>query len=159
MINFTVGPVQSDERIREIGRENTPYFRTSEFSEIMLDNERMMKKFAHASAEARVVFITGSGTASMEATIMNTLDEEDKALVVNGGSFGARFAQLCRIHHVPHTEIRLEAGHALKKEHLEEFEGQGYTAFLVNMGETSTGVRYDMELISDGCKRNHIFLI
>ena len=159
MINFTVGPVQSDERVRKIGSENTPYFRTSEFSEIMLENERLMKKFAHASDEARVVFITGSGTASMEAAVINTLDENDKALIVNGGSFGSRFVQICEIHKIPHTEIKLEAGTVLKPEHLKEYEGAGYAAFLVNMGETSTGVLYDMDMISDFCKRNHLFLI
>ena len=40
MLNFTVGPVMSSELIRNIGSEQTPYFRTSEFSEIMLENER-----------------------------------------------------------------------------------------------------------------------
>ena len=28
MLNFTVGPVMSDEIIREIGAEQVPYFRT-----------------------------------------------------------------------------------------------------------------------------------
>ena len=32
MLNFTVGPVMSDEIIREIGAEQVPYFRTPEFS-------------------------------------------------------------------------------------------------------------------------------
>ena len=34
MINFTVGPVQMDDEIREIASEQIPYFRTPEFSEI-----------------------------------------------------------------------------------------------------------------------------
>lgn len=36
----------------------------------------------------------GSGTASMEATIINALTSNDKVLVVNGGSFGHRFVEL-----------------------------------------------------------------
>ena len=63
MINFTVGPVQSCEKIREIGAEQVPYFRTPEFSNIMLENEKLMKKFTGAEEDARVVFLTGSGTA------------------------------------------------------------------------------------------------
>jgi len=159
MINFTVGPVQSSETVRAIGAEQVPYFRTSEFSEVMFENERLIKKFAFASDDSKVIFITGSGSASMEAAIMNTLTYNDKALVVNGGSFGHRFVELLERHHIPYKEIKLEHGKALKAEHLMPFEGKGYTTFLVNKHETSTGVHYDMNLIRQFCKRNHLFLI
>ena len=159
MINFTVGPVQSSEAVRAIGAQQVPYFRTSEFSEVMFENERLVKKFAKASEDSKVVFITGSGSASMETAIMNTLSPSDKALVVNGGSFGHRFVELLELHHVPYAEIKLEHGKALKPEHLAPYEGKGYTAFLVNKHETSTGVHYNMNLISDFCKRNNLFLI
>lgn len=78
---------------------------------------------------------------------------------MNGGSFGHRFVELLELHHIPYTEIKLEHGKALKAEHLAPYEGQKYTAFLVNKHETSTGVHYDMNLISDFCKRNQLFLI
>lgn len=159
MINFTVGPVQSSESVRKIGAEQVPYFRTNEFSKLMLENERLMKKFSKSEDNARVVFITGSGTASMEATIMNTLDANDRAIVVNGGSFGYRFVQLCRLHGVPYDEIPLDLGQALTAEMLQPFAGKAYTAFLVNVHETSTGVHYDMNLISQFCKENGLFLI
>lgn len=159
MINFTVGPVQSSEAVRAIGAEQVPYFRTSEFSEIMFENERLVKKFANAGENARVVFITGSGTASMEASVMNVFTPEDKVLVVNGGSFGQRFAQVCEIHGIPHTQIRLETGKTLTKQILEQYSGQGYTGFLVNIHETSTGVHYDPEMIADFCRENGIFLV
>ena len=159
MINFTVGPVQSSDAVRAIGAEQVPYFRTAEFSELMLENERLVKKFAKASDDSRVVFITGSGSAGMETAIMNTLTPADKAIVVNGGSFGHRFVELCELHEIPFTEIKLQPGKALKAEHLKEFEGKGYTTFIVNKHETSTGVHYDMQLISDFCKRNNLLLI
>lgn len=159
MINFTVGPVQSSDAVRAIGAEQVPYFRTSEFSDVMFENERLIKKFAKASDDSKVVFLTSSGSGSMETAIMNTLTPNDKALVVNGGSFGHRFVELLELHHVPYTEIKLEHGKALKAEHLAPYEGQEYTAFLVNKHETSTGVHYDMNLISDFCKRNQLFLI
>ncbi len=159
MINFTVGPVQSCEAVRAVGAEQVPYFRTPEFSRIMLENEALVKKYACAGENARVVFVTGSGTASMEAAVMNVLTPADKALVVNGGSFGQRFVELCGIHEIPFTQIALPVGKALRAEHLAPFENQGYTAFLVNVHETSTGVHYDMELISDFCRRNGLTLV
>lgn len=159
MINFTVGPVQSSEIVLAIGSEQVPYFRTSEFSEVMLENERLIKKFAHTTDDSRVVFMTCSGSGGMETAIINTLTKDDKALVVNGGSFGERFVELLKLHEIPFTEIRLKHGQALKSEHLEPYNGQHYTAFLLQKHETSTGVLYDMKLVSDFCKRNHCFLI
>lgn len=159
MINFTVGPVQSSDAVRAIGAEQVPYFRTAEFSELMFENELLIKKFAKATDDSRVVFITGSGSAGMETAIMNTLTPADKAIVVNGGSFGHRFVELCELHEIPFDEIKLAPGKALKAEHLAAYEGKGYTTFIVNKHETSTGVHYDMQLISDFCKRNNLFLI
>ena len=49
MLNFTVGPVMSSEAVRAIGAEQVPYFRTPEFSELMFENERLVKKFAKAA--------------------------------------------------------------------------------------------------------------
>lgn len=159
MINFTVGPVQSSEAVRAIGAEQVPYFRTAEFSELMLENERLVKKFAHTTDDSRVVFMTSSGSGGMETAIMNTLTKKDKALVINGGSFGERFVELLTLHEIPFTEIKLEHGKALKPEHLAAYEDKGYTAFLLQKHETSTGVHYDMNLVSDFCKRNKCFLI
>lgn len=159
MINFTVGPVQSSDKVRLIGSEQVPYFRTPEFSKVMLENEKLIKKFAHADESSKVVFITGSGTASMEATIINTLAKDDKVLVVNGGSFGHRFVELCDLHEIPYTEISLDYGQALSKEQLYAFDGKDYTGFVVNIHETSTGVLYDLDMISEFCKKNNLFLI
>ena len=159
MLNFTVGPVQTSDEVCAIGAEQVPYFRTDEFSSMMLENEKLIKKFARAEEDARAVFITGSGTASMEAVIINTLTSTDKAIVVNGGSFGQRFVQLCKVHSVPFSEITLEMGKALTREMLEEYDNKGYTAFIVNVHETSTGVYYDINMISEFCKKNNLFLI
>ena len=159
MLNFTVGPVQVDEEIRKIGAEQTPYFRTKEFSKIMLENEFLMKKFAYADENARVVFLTGSGTAAMEAAVINLFNEKDKVLVVNGGSFGHRFAELCKIHQISFTEIKLNFGQILTVEMLKLYENCGYTSLLINVHETSTGVYYNIDMIGEFCKNNGIFLV
>lgn len=158
MINFTVGPVQMDEETKNIGSEQIPYFRTSDFSALMKENEKFLCKFFDAPEESRVIFLTGSGTASMEAGVMNFFTNKDKVLVINGGSFGHRLVELCEIHEIPFTEIKLEYGKPLTAEHLAKFENKEYTGFLVQLCETSTGILYDMNLIGDFCQRNGIFL-
>lgn len=159
MINFTVGPVQSNESVRLIGSEQVPYFRTDEFSNMMLENKALIKEFVNAPNKSDVAFITGSGTASMEATIANTLTKKDKVLIINGGSFGSRFVNLCELYEIDYTEIKLNVGEALTKKMLEKYNGSKYTGFIVNIHETSTGVHYNLELISEYCKKNNLFLI
>lgn len=149
----------SCEEVRTIGAEQVPYFRTPEFSKIMFENENLMKKFAKADENARVVFLTGSGTAAMEAAVINVFDTKDKVLIVNGGSFGQRFVKICQIHQIPYTEIKLEIGKKLTQEMLDQYDGKDYTGFLVNIHETSTGVHYDPVMISEFCKKNNMFLL
>lgn len=159
MINFTVGPVQSSNEILSIGSEQVPYFRTEEFSNIMFENEKLIKKFSKADDKSKAVFMTGSGTLSMEVAVINTLTKDDKILIINGGSFSKRFIEICQIHELNFDSIDLNIGKQLKKEQLNKYINKGYTSLLVNMHETSTGVCYDMELIADFCKQNNIFLI
>ena len=159
MINFTVGPVMTYESVLSIGAEQVPYFRTSEFSDMMLDNERFIKKFAKAPDDSRVLFMTCSGTGSMEAAVMNCFDSSDRVLVINGGSFGARFGRICDIHGIPHTEIKLQTGQKLTEEILYQYDGQGYTGLLVNVNETSTGVLYDTEMLGKFCRKNGLFFV
>lgn len=160
MINFTVGPVQSCEEVHAIGAMDVPYFRTAEFSEVMLENERLMLKFVNAPEGSRVVFITGSGTASMEAAVMNVLTPNDRALIVNGGSFGTRFCKICDTHDIQYDSINLQVGHQLRQDDIDSVAvGHAYTAFIVNKHETSTGVHYDMQLISEYCKKHNLLLI
>lgn len=159
MINFAVGPVEEFEETLLIGGERTPYFRTAEFSEIMLENERLILEFAGAEEGARAVFLTGSGTAGMEAAVINVLGKDDRVLVINGGSFGTRFCQICEVHGISHDEVKLESGRQVRVADLEPFEGKGYTALLVNKHETSTGVLYDMDLLGQFCRRSGMLLV
>ena len=159
MLNFTVGPVMSSPEILAIGGEQVPYFRTPEFSELMLDNEAMMKELVNAPENAKAVFITGSGTASMEATVMNVFTPQDRLIVIDGGSFGHRFAQICEIHGIPYSSIRPEPGCPVTDDMLSTYRGQGYTGLLVNIHETSTGVHYDPQLLGSFCREENMLFI
>lgn len=159
MLNFTVGPVMSNDYVLKIGSEHTPYFRTEEFSNIMLETERLIKKFVRAGDDSRAVFLTGSGTAAMEAAVVNLFNKNDSILIINGGSFGGRFVEICELYGLNYTEILLSQGQTIKKHDLEKYEGKGYTGFLVNVHETSTGVYYDLNIISEFCTNNNIFLV
>ena len=159
MLNFALGPVMSSDLVLKIVSEQTPYFRTPEFSKITLENEKLMKEMLFADEDSKVIFLTGSGTSGMEATVMNVFTETDKVLVVNGGGFGQRFVDLCKLHNIDCDDIKIDFGSCLTSQMLEEYDDKGYTAFMVNICETSSGVHYDIDLISDFCRRNNLFLV
>ncbi len=158
-LNFAVGPVMMSDSLREMGAEPVPYFRTDDFSKLMLENEQILKELMDAPEDARSIFLTGSGTASMDAAVNNVFTPDDKLLIVNGGSFGHRFCQIAEAYHIPYDSICLEAGHTLRREDLEPYDGRDYTGFLINMNETSTGVLYNMLLVGEFCKKNNLLLV
>ena len=120
----------------EMSGKQLPYFRTSEFSEIMLENEVLLKESIHAPKESKVIFLTASGTAAMEAAVINCFTSDDRLLVIQGGSFGRRFSEICRIHKIPFDELILSFGEVLTKEKLEPYNKKGYSGLLVNLHET-----------------------
>lgn len=159
MINFTIGPVMASDKVRQIGAEQVPYFRTGEFSATMLENEKYMIKYSKAPKNSRAIFMTCSSTGSMEAIVMNCFSKMDKVLVINGGSFGQRFVDLCKIHEIPFVELKLEYGKKLTPKRLYEFDNKGFTGLLVNVDESSTAVLYDTMLLGEFCKKNNMFFV
>lgn len=156
---FTVGPAQMYQHTIDVRSHVVPYFRTPEFSKLMLDNKSLLLKIADAPEDAEVMFLTASGSGAMEATVMNCFDETDKLLVISGGTFGERFEQICSIHRIPFQAIKLGPDERLSREHLARYNDQGFTGLLVNLHETYTGQLYDIEIIHEFCKKNNLFLI
>ena len=159
MLNFTVGPVMSSEEVLAIGAEQVPYFRTEEFSATMLENEKYILEYAKAPEDSKAIFMTCSSSGSMEAVVMNCFSKQDKVLVVNGGSFGQRFVELCEIHEIPYESIDLAHGKKLTEERLYKYDARGFTGLLVNVDETSTAVLYDTMMIGEFCKKNNMFYV
>ncbi len=156
---FTVGPVNMDKELLKISNNQIPYFRTDEFSEINLEIENKFKQFAFTKKTSKLISLTSSGTGAMEAAIINVFDKNDKLLIINGGSFGQRFIDICTVHKIPHTEIKLKAFESFDSNLLKKYKNKNYTGLLINALETSTGVLYDLEPIGNFCKENNIIFM
>lgn len=159
MLNFTVGPVMMSELILRVAGENPPYFRTEEFSNVVKECERIFLKTVNADKKSRALMLTGSGTLAMEASVINLFTNNDRLLIVNGGSFGKRFCDICALHNIPYEQILLNAGETLKKEHLVPYKDIKFTGLLINHCETSTGVLYNLDLVSDFCRKKGMLLV
>lgn len=148
---FTVGPVEKFKTTLKISSQNEPYFRNDQFSNLMLDNEKHIKRLLNANESAKVVFLCCSGTGAMEASVINAFDKTYRLLIINGGSFGQRFCEICDVNEIHYYSIKIDE--------LENFDASNFSALLVNMHETSTGELYPMDKISDFCKKYNLKLV
>lgn len=155
---FTLGPVAMYPETLKIAGQQLPYFRTSEFSKIMLENEQRLKDLLHLT-RGYIAMLTGSGTAAMEAVVACCLGKENRVLIINGGSFGARFVQLCDCYHIPYDTLKVPFGTALTQEQLNAIDGSQYDALLVNIHETSTGQLYSLSMLSNFVKKHGLYFI
>ncbi|MDR1713228.1 MAG: aminotransferase class V-fold PLP-dependent enzyme [Coriobacteriales bacterium] len=156
---FTVGPVQMSPQTLAVAGQQVPYFRNAEFSAVVLECERLLLQLAGAGAGSRALLLAASGTGAMEATVLNCLNSADKALIIDGGTFGRRFVQICQRLSIPHEVLTLAFGETLTAEHLAAYAGRGCSALLANLDETSTGQLYDLELLAGFCRQNAMLLI
>jgi aspartate aminotransferase-like enzyme len=108
------------ETIAEAGKQ-AQYFRTPEFSKIMLECADMLQELLDVPEDTRMIFLTASGTAAMEASVMNLFTPADRVLVLSGGTFGRRFKQICQIHHIPTESIDLEWNEAFTPDMLANY--------------------------------------
>jgi aspartate aminotransferase-like enzyme len=154
---FTPGPVKMSEEILAVGSMQTPYFRNCEFSDVTFNCEKGLLKMLNAPEGSKVIFLTASGTAGMESAVMNLLNSDDNALVVNGGGFGGRFVDICAMHDVPHTNFKVQKTNLCD---IETLAPKGaFTSLVVNAHETSVGHLYDLDAMGAFTKKNDMLYI
>lgn len=159
MKHFIVGPVEMYPSTKEVLKDGITYFRTDEYSKITNDCLKRLSKLIGNDIENSLIYLAASGTAAMEAVVENCTNKDDKALVINGGTFGARFCDLLNYHNIEFDSINLKWGEILSQNHLNSFENNDYTMMFVNLHETSTGQLYDIKMLSEFCKRKNMMLV
>lgn len=155
---FTVGPVAMAADLRSLASQPLPYNRTSTFSALTHELLAGLRTLFDTTGE--IVLLTCSGTGAMEATLQNVLEPRDRVLVINGGVFGQRWIELCQLLGIPFEAWHLECGEPLDPDALDErLASQSYTALLLTVHETSTGVLHDMQRVGAVAARHGVFVV
>ena len=146
-----VFPGNIEPEILSIGSGQVPYARTQAFGDLVLSCEKDLLRLLGCSS-GRVIPFTASGTGAMEAAVANLVGENDRVLVLSGGNFGERWAELVRRY--PHSRLDVdEIGYQPDYEKLERrIRDGGYRAVLMQHHETSTGALYDVARIGSVCR-------
>ena len=86
---ITPGPTAVPEQVLLDMARPMIHHRTPEFEAIFKEARQGLKKVFKTEQEPLI--LASSGTGAMEAAVVNTLNREDKVLVINGGKFGERW--------------------------------------------------------------------
>ena len=144
---FTPGPTPVPEDILLEMSGPIIHHRTAEFRRITEEVQDNLKELFQTKNP--VLTLASSGTGAMEAAVNNILSVGEKALVVKGGKFGERFAEICNAYGVDVIPLDVEWGKTVKPELIEGIlnREKNIKAVFTTLCETSTGVLSDMERI------------
>ena len=144
------GPTPVPESVlKAMGRHPIGH-RSGEFQAVVQRTTEQLKWLHQTQGD--VLVITGSGTAAMEAGIINTLSRGDKVLCGDNGKFGERWVKVARAFGLEVEVIQAEWGQPLDAEAfrlaLEADSAKSIKAVILTHSETSTGVINDLETIA-----------
>jgi aspartate aminotransferase-like enzyme len=154
-----VFPGDIDESIMQIGAQPFLYMRTDAFSEINKESERILLDLIHCTG-GRTIIYTGSGTGAMSAVVENYCTTKKKAFVIDGGSFGHRWFQLCEYYGVPAVDYTVPFAKEIDYADLESsIAKEQPDVFLCQHHETSSGQLFDLKEISRICHKYQVSLV
>ena len=150
------GPTPVPEKVLQALGKHPIGHRSKDFQDLVkISTENL--KWLHQTKND-VLTITGSGTAAMEAGIINTLSKGDKVICGENGKFGQRWVKVAKEFGLEVIKIDAEWGKPLNPEDfkkiLEEDKQKEIKAVILTHSETSTGVINDLQMISTHI-RNH----
>jgi aspartate aminotransferase-like enzyme len=142
---FTPGPVAVPERVRRAMAGTLLHHRSPDFIPVMDEARKSLRKVFQTEHE--VLILATSGTGAMEAAVANLTSPGDTAIVVRGGKFGERWAELCEAYGVTPVCIDVEWGQAVEPAKVKAAFAANAQAklLLVQASETSTGVYHPIE--------------
>ena len=146
---LTPGPTMVPEEVLlELARPMV-HHRTPGFRKILAEVVEGLQYVFQTKSD--VLVLASSGTGGMEAAVANLLSPGDKALVVRGGKFGERWAEMCETFGISPVCIDVEWGEAVAPERIQEAleEHPDIGAVFTTLCETSTGVATDIKTIGE----------
>ncbi len=143
------GPTPVPERVLQAMSLPMMHHRTPEFESIM-EGVRSDLKYLFQT-EKEVLILACSGTGAMEGAVVNLLSRGDRAVVVRGGKFGERWAEICNAYGVEVINIDVTWGEAVDPAIIREMinKNKDVRAVFMQATETSTGVKHPVKEIAE----------
>lgn len=144
---FTAGPTPLHPDAIRAAAGAVPYHRTPEFAARF---ERVQAGLRAAfRTDGPVAVLSTSGTGAMEAALASLFVAQDRVVVVAGGKFGARWAEIGRAYGLDVVEMTPAPGAAVTAAEVAELveRSRPVRGLFFTASETSTGTIYDARAI------------
>jgi aspartate aminotransferase-like enzyme len=150
---FSPGPTPVPERILLAMAGPIMHHRDPAYEELFQEVREGLQYVFQTKNE--VLVFASSGTGAMEGAVCNTLSRGDEALVVRGGKFGERWAEICEAYGVSFNPIDVPWGKAVDPLVIEKaLDAQpAIKAVFIQASETSTGAMHPIKEIADIVKK------
>ncbi|MGH7380589.1 MAG: pyridoxal-phosphate-dependent aminotransferase family protein [Candidatus Methylomirabilales bacterium] len=124
------------------------HHRTPEFEALFGEARRGLQWLFQTRRE--VLVLAASGTGAMEGAVVNVCSPGDRVLVIRGGKFGERWAEICQAYGLSVIPVEVPYGKAVDPQAVAAaLRGEpGIAAVFATHSETSTGVLHDLEAIA-----------
>ena len=130
------------------------------YIELMSDVQKLLR-YAWQCNNRVTLPMSGTGSAAMEASIANFIEEGEKISIAKKGYFGNRLVDMASRYKADVSVIEKEWGKTFTLEEIKyEIETNKPAIFAIVHAETSTGVLQSLEGIGDICRENNcLFLV
>ena len=130
------------------------------YIELMSDVQKLLR-YAWQCNNRVTLPMSGTGSAAMEASIANFIEEGEKISIAKKGYFGDRLVDMASRYKADVSVIEKEWGKTFTLEEIKyEIETNKPSIFAIVHAETSTGVLQSLEGIGDICRENNcLFLV
>lgn len=156
---LTPGPTTVPEKVLLTMAEPIIHHRTNEYRKVLGEVIENLKYVFQTKND--VLILASSGTGAMEAAVVNLLRRGEKALVVRGGKFGERFAEIGEAYGVRIENLDVEWGKAVSPHDIQKIieNDKEIKAVFVTLCETSTGVVNNVAAIGNIVKETEACLV
>ena len=156
---FTPGPTPVPPRTLLAMASPIIHHRSPEFSQILAEVKEGLKYVFQTNND--VLLFASTGTGAMEGAVANVLSPGEKALVVRGGKFGERWAEICKAYGIETINLDIEWGRCVKVEKILEYliKYNDIKAVFIQAHETSTGVKFPLKEIGEALKNRDVILV
>jgi len=142
------GPTPVPETVLQAMGRHPIGHRSADFQAIVKRTTEQLQWLHQTSND--VLVITGSGTAAMEAGIINVLSKGDTVLCGDNGKFGERWASICKAYGVPYESIDVAWGEAVSVDEVAKRldADPSIRAVFGTHSETSTATLHDAKALA-----------
>lgn len=156
---LTPGPTPLPPQVSLAMAKPIIHHRTPQFQAILKEVNSGLKWVFQTAND--VFIISSSGTGAMEAAVINLLSCGDSALVVQGGKFGERWAEISKAYGINVEVIDVEWGKAVDPKEIGKRlkSNPQIKAVFTTLCETSTGVDNHIQAIAAIVKESPAVLV